>query len=255
MVTISSPRMRALSIAGNGLGAFLSGLFLPPECVHCGGARWRATPLCLACQREMRPWLEIGAAPSDGGWEATERRFLFRLSPPLSTLIHGFKYHRRLRHVRFLCAHLRYRPELRDWAAGYDVMVPVPIHATRRRERGYNQAEAIASGIAAFAGLPVLPKALRRLRSTRSQTKLGRGDRRANLDGAFACARPGEVKGKRVLIVDDVFTTGATTDQCAAALLRAGASAVGVLALARVEAVSPDGDFVREMESISAYAV
>ena len=231
MATTFKARARAI---GDGMGAFLSGLFLPADCVHCGGRRWQATPLCLACHRELRPCRDASATPGEGDWGGTEKRFLFRMAPPLSTLIHGFKYHRRLRHVRFLCAHLRYRPELRAWAAGYDALVPVPIHATRRRERGYNQAEAIAAGVGAFSGLPMLPKALRRLRSTRSQTKLGRGDRRANLDGAFACARPDAVKGKRLLIVDDVFTTGATSDQCAAALLRAGASAAGVLALARV---------------------
>lgn len=239
-----------------GAAALLADLFLPPECVHCGGGRWRGTPLCLACHREIRPWEGPGAAAETGGpWDGPERRFLFRMAPPLSTLIHGFKYHRRLRHARFLCARLRHRPGLRAWAAGFDLLVPVPIHAVRRRERGYNQAEAIAAAIAPAVGVAVAAKALARKRSTRSQTRLGRGDRRANLAGAFACPRPDAVRGKRILLIDDVFTTGATTDQCAAVLLAAGAASVGVLALACVEAASPEGDFVREMESISAYAV
>jgi ComF family protein len=198
----------------------------------------------------MRPWRPEGPE----AYATRERRFLFTLSPALSTLIHGFKYHHRRRQAAYLCACARRTSDLAAWFGGFDALVPVPIHPVRRRERGYNQAEAIASGLASFCGKPVWAKALLRKRATRSQTKLSKGERGRNLDGAFAAATE-RVRGKRLLLVDDVYTTGATTEACAAALLAAGAAEVAVFALAKVEPGSPEGDFVREMEAAVSYAV
>lgn len=229
-------------------GTFLSDLWMPPECVHCGEGRWRGLPVCGACHRSLTPW----QPEEPEAYGTHERRFLFALSPALSTLIHGLKYHHRKRHAAYLCACARRRADLAGWAAGFDALIPVPLHLSRRRERGYNQAEAIADGLAALWGKPVWPKALVRKRATRSQTLLSKGERGGNLVGAFA-ADP-RVRGKRLLLIDDVFTTGATTETCATALLAAGAAAAGVFALAKVEPDSPAADFVREMEAAAAYA-
>ncbi len=181
-------------------------------------------------------------------------RFLFRMGPQLSTLIHGFKYRHMRRNIRFLCAYLRYRPDMREWSKKFDVMVPVPIHPTRKRERGYNQAAEIALDASAYLGLPVLKDALRRVRATLSQTRLNRLERGKNLDNAFVCGDPDAVRGKRVLVVDDVYTTGATVGRCAELLLLAGAASVGVLALARVETDGDLDDFELEMEAVLSYA-
>jgi ComF family protein len=240
-------------------GAVLSALFLPPLCVHCGRDRWQGSPLCSACHRDLRPWRpEPGPVPGAEDPVAENEddlHFLFGMVPPLSSLIHGFKYHHRRRHVRFLCAYLRYRPELTAWAKGFDALVPVPIHSVRKRERGYNQAEEIARAMSPFLGLPVLSGALRRPRPTRSQTRLGRDERRDNLADAFRCPHPEAVRGKRLLLIDDVYTTGATAGRCRERLSAAGAAGVGVLALARVEAASPGDDLAKEMEAVSCYAV
>lgn len=134
-------------------------------------------------------------------------------------------------------------------------MVPVPIHAVRRRERGYNQAEDIAAEVSSQTAVPVLANALGRVRPTLSQTRLGQEERQRNLGGAFACLLPEVLAGKRLLLVDDVFTTGATASECARLVLGAGGASVGVLALARVDA-DPDGDdFGREMEAVSGFVV
>jgi ComF family protein len=175
--------------------------------------------------------------------------------PPLSTLIHGFKYRHLVRHIRFLCAYLRFRPDLREWASTFDILIPVPIHATRKRERGYNQAEKIAREAARYLGLPVAAEALVRVRSTGTQTKLNREERGRNLEKAFACRKPEAVKGKRILIVDDVYTTGATTGRCAELLRAAGAADVGILAIAKVDADESLDDFVLEMEAVSGFAL
>jgi competence protein ComFC len=249
---------------------FLSSLFMPALCLHCRKDRWGATPLCLTCLRRADPLRpSVCGAPgfpdrAGSDVEAREKadedspiasmEFLFRMGPQLSTLIHGFKYRHMRRNIRFLCEYLRYRPDLREWARNFDVMAPVPIHSVRRRERGYNQAAEIALDASLHLGLPVLQDALRRVRATTSQTKLNRQERGKNLDNAFACGNPGSVRGKRVLLVDDVYTTGATVGRCAELLAQAGAASVGVLALARVEVARDLDDFELEMEAVSSYA-
>lgn len=126
------------------------------------------------------------------------------------------------------------RPEL----SGFDALTAVPIHSRRERERGYNQAEILAREIAAASGLPLLD-ALRRVRAAAPSWRLGRVERRAELAGAFA-PRPEAaalISNKRVLIIDDVATTGTTFEACAAALRAAGAADAAGYAFARA------GDF------------
>jgi ComF family protein len=127
-----------------------------------------------------------------------------------------------------------------EWGSGLRVVIPVPLHSSRLRERGFNQAELIArealdrvSGGAA-ADFQLRSGVLRRKRATESQTGLTRHQRRENIRGAFEVARPEEVAGREVLLVDDVFTTGTTVSECARVLRRAGAERVLVATVARV---------------------
>jgi ComF family protein len=114
-----------------------------------------------------------------------------------------------------------------------DVLVPVPLHSRRLRERGYNQSALLAAEVGKLSGLPVVSDSLVRLRHTKAQVKTAdAGERQRNLAGAFGC-RDAKLVGKRVLLVDDVCTTGSTLDSCAIALRRTGASSVWGLALAR----------------------
>lgn len=116
---------------------------------------------------------------------------------------------------------------------GLDGLVPVPLHPRRLRSRGFNQAEAVARAIGRAKGVPVLAKALARLRNTPAQTSLEALDRRRNLAGAFVVRRPAEVRGKVLLLVDDVYTTGSTIRECCRTLRRAGAAEVRAVTLAR----------------------
>jgi ComF family protein len=205
---------------------------LPPVCLHCGLRRRASLPLCRACLRVLRdarpeedevvtglPWI----------------RAVFVLTPPLHDLIHGFKYRHQRRHIAFLTAWLRWRRAwLEDLGRTYDLLVPVPLHAARRRDRGYNQAEALAASIARLCPRRVARGALRRLRDTGTQTRLARADRTLNLRDAFR-ADPRRVAGKRLLLIDDVCTTGSTLSHCRDELLRAGAARVDALTLAWVE--------------------
>jgi ComF family protein len=114
-----------------------------------------------------------------------------------------------------------------------EVIVPVPIHHARRRERTYNQAELIAGGISDSTGIPLLHKALLRRRYTTTQTRLNAEERHSNLTGAFVAGRnASSLRDKIVLLTDDVLTTGSTINTCATALLEAGARRVDVAVLA-----------------------
>jgi ComF family protein len=125
------------------------------------------------------------------------------------------------------------------------VLVPVPLYRSRRRERGYNQSEAVARGIAAVTGLAVEAKLLVRVRPTRSQTGLRVDERRTNMAGAFSLHRhaPSSLKGRTFILVDDVLTTGSTLESCAAVLRDHGASAVAaaVIAIAPLDSMLRTG--------------
>lgn len=130
--------------------------------------------------------------------------------------------------AEFLGPMLPYSP------ADFDVVVPVPLHRRRLWWRGFNQAALLASCVARRLERPMVTGALMRKRATTPQTSKDHEARRRNVSRAFAVRRPDRIKGRRVLLVDDVMTTGATVDECARVLLKAGARRVDVLTLARV---------------------
>jgi ComF family protein len=113
------------------------------------------------------------------------------------------------------------------------LIVPVPLHPVKMRERGFNQASLLCGPLGKAYGIPVNTSCLVRARHTRPQSGLSRTDRLANLKGAFAVRDPRPVRGRHVLLVDDIYTTGTTMQEAAAALRKAGASAVTAVALAK----------------------
>ena len=116
----------------------------------------------------------------------------------------------------------------------FDAVVPMPLHWRRQWERGFNQSELLARATARRCGIPML-RAVRRLRATKTQAGLSNAKRRENVSGAFRVRGRATVRGRRILLIDDVLTTGATAGACARALKRAGAKSVTVLTLARVD--------------------
>jgi ComF family protein len=193
--------------------------FTPPLCERCGDPlpSWRtislATALCPRCRRRSSPVTRCRAiGPYDGA---------------LRSIVHALKY----QGCRSLAAGLGERMCRggADALEGCDVAVPVPLHRRRQRARGFNQAAELARHL----GLPVL-MALRRRRATPTQTGLPAARRHANVRDAFAMRRGCDVRGLRIVIVDDVSTTGATVEACARVLRAAGAADVSVLTAARV---------------------
>jgi ComF family protein len=147
--------------------------------------------------------------------------------------IHRFKYQREvyflpsLAQVLVECA-ARHVP----WTE-LDAIVPVPLHPRKERHRHFNQARVLADSLSVAFGKPILDRNLRRVADTPSQTFLDAEARRKNLRDAFRVKRPAEFAGKRIVLVDDVFTTGSTSNVCAQELKKAGAVNVFVLTLAR----------------------
>jgi ComF family protein len=151
----------------------------------------------------------------------------FRYDFPVDRLIQSFKYGHRLALAAFLGG------ELAALAAdtAVDLVVPLPLHRSRLRERGFNQALELARPVAKSLGKPLDAGACRRVRPTPAQAGLAWKERKKNVRGAFACAR--EMAGRRILLVDDVMTTGASLDECARTLKRHGAAEVTLLVAAR----------------------
>jgi ComF family protein len=196
-----------------------------PGCAVCGAPfpGLDGTLPCDACRRAPPPYAFARAvgAYRDG----------------LRAAIHALKYGRRpvvatpLGRLLAARAPAALPVPAGEWAEG---LVPVPLHPARLAERGFNQAELLAAPCGAGWRVPVLARALARIRPTRPQTELDADARRANVRDAFAVPRPADVAGRRLLLVDDVLTTGATAGAAARALREAGAAAVGVVILARV---------------------
>jgi ComF family protein len=159
--------------------------------------------------------------------------FYFERGGILQTLVHHLKYSgmRRLGHTLGMLLGEKLRANGRaDPAAG---LVPVPLHRVKQRERGYNQTMSVCEGVSSVLGLSVLPGVLRRVRYTESQTSLSPEARGINVRAAFS-VRPtarGSVRGKRLILVDDVLTTAATLAASAAALDQVGAEGISVCAL------------------------
>jgi len=146
--------------------------------------------------------------------------------------IHQFKYNRQLHFGPHLADWIRQGARRLEWSE-VDGIVPVALHSRKQREREFNQAECLARAVSKETGVPVMVGNLRRVKETVTQTHLDAKARAANLRGAFAVKKPEGFQGKRLVLVDDVFTTGATLDGCAKVLSQAGALDVKVLVLAR----------------------
>jgi ComF family protein len=227
----------------------------PRHCHHCGRSlhEGRARILCGACFRELvagriaGTLCELCGLPLAGEQGSgalcltcrTERRHfdlaraLFAYRGPASSVIRAFKFEGEFSlGAQFLEAALE-RGWLPPGIGPAEVVLPVPLHRRRRRERGYDQASLLARVLARRLGTRFVSRALVRTRYTSQQALLPAARRWDNVRGAFAVRAPASVRGRRVLLVDDVMTSGTTADECAKVLKRAGAAHIQVLTLAR----------------------
>src|SRR5262245_53008765 len=232
---LSGPLLRASAVLRD-----LADFAFPQRCPGCGGEADPARLLCPRCADRI-PRLEtalcvrcLAAGSSDSSAPqplgclrhpgfASYARWIY--DERAARVIHALKYGERTALARALGAEMARAlpPGTRP-----DLVVEVPLHRTRRRERGYNQAALLAEALAEAIGAPRLPDALTRVRATRAQARLGPAARRRNMAGAFRVNHPDALAGRSVLIVDDVLTTGATLESALESLARAGAEARGI---------------------------
>jgi ComF family protein len=159
-------------------------------------------------------------------------RSAYRAAGQVREAVHGFKYEGQFFQRRQLIEWLEHGFSDHAVAISWEALVPVPLHPLRRRERGFNQSLELAQGLGRSRSLPVWD-CLQRQRETSSQTSFDREQRWRNLRDAFAFKPGFDVQGKDLLLIDDVYTTGATCESCARTLRQAGAATVGVLTVAR----------------------
>lgn len=194
----------------------------PPLCERCGQPYEGAITTEFQCTN-----------CHDRVWHFTAARALYPSEGCVRDVIHGFKYRQQFYHRRRLIDWLdtgfaRHLEGQGTW----DALVPVPLYRVRYRERGFNQALELARGLGKRRHIPVTD-CLERCRETPTQTRLSREERWRNLRGAFGLRSGFDVRGQNLLLIDDVFTTGATCEGCAQVLHQAGAGTIGVLTVAR----------------------
>jgi ComF family protein len=206
-------------------------------CETCAGeTSWIREPLCHRCGRPFQG--QVTQAFECTNCRATELFFTSARSAVAAEgkvldVIHRYKYNRSLWFEPFLARLLvvKAAPVLRgtDWTA----IVPVPLHPRKQREREFNQAERLSRHLGAAIGVEVQTRWLKRVADTETQTHLTRKERVANVENAFGSPSETRLGGARIILVDDVMTTGATTNACARVLRQSGASEVCVWTVAR----------------------
>ena len=209
----------------------LGGLLLPPRCILCG-SRGQAPMLdiCAPCEQSLPladPALRPGPEPLRSSYAP------FAYGHPLDHLVHVLKYRGQLAAGRVLGSLLGSRVAALGLGRDADALVPVPLHRTRHATRGFNQSAEIARWVSRQLGPKVDPRLAERRRATLPQVGLTLPEREANLRGAFLGAA--RVSGRRVVLIDDVTTTGRTLQELAAALIAAGAVTVDAWCVARAD--------------------
>ena len=189
-----------------------------PVCMKCGKSlRREEEELCMDCRRQVHRFSQGAAAfPYGGAMRRSIQRMKFQNR---RDYLDGYAWYMAR----------QARPRLPVWRP--ELVCPIPLHPAKRRRRGFDQSRLLAQKLGDFLELPVDTEALVRVRNTRPQKLLPGSERRKNMRGAFACAaeKADCIRGKRIVLVDDVYTTGATADSAAGALLDAGADRVFLL--------------------------
>jgi ComF family protein len=241
-----------------GIGNHLVDVILPRHCYHCGqpiasegrgsfcdncwcSIRLIKPPYCPCCGEPFQSPIALTYSPEYrcGACRAQpppfdHARAIGRYEGPLRQAIHLLKYRGKLRLKQPLLqlAIAHFDAHFPDTT--FDAIIPVPLHRERLMQREFNQAAVVARGLAGHLNVPIVERLLVRVRSTRPQVELSGSERRQNVKQAFAVTNAAALEGKQVLVVDDVFTTGATLGEVARTLKVAGATQVDVFVLARV---------------------
>lgn len=215
-------------------------LFFPQICAGCGGTLPSPAPVCLHCMNELpltnfhlyadNPvekyfWGRMPVTAAASMCHFTEGSLIQRL-------LHQLKYNGHQDVGVFLGRMMGRTLQQTDRFNHIDALVPLPLFASRQKKRGYNQSETLCTGMAAVLNLPVINHAVVRLAATATQTHKNRTERWANMADKFEVTAPGALKGRHILLVDDVTTTGATLEACGQAILTTAGASISIATLA-----------------------
>ena len=201
----------------------------PSSCMICEVSLPDSPGVCDSCWDDIEVWdSDLHAVGFEHGFDQVV--ILYQFNDCVRSLIHALKYRGKTLPGQMFGKALGQR--VVDFVDPDTVVVPVPLHAAKKRARGYNQSEVIARAMGRVSGLQVMANALKRVRSTPTQTRLGVLERQYNVEGAFRVRKPASIEGRHVFLIDDVITTGATLNACVLALRSAGAQSVSVGAVA-----------------------
>jgi len=195
-----------------------------PHCPKCSRpirTRNGENQLCGICRIQPNKDIKITVAAAE--YQGLMKR-----------LVHLYKYERQQFLSKLFARIIAEQAIKKNVTENFDLLVPIPLHWTRKRWRGFNQSREICRGISPLINVPVIPEsAFRRVRKTTPQVQLNAASRTSNIRGAFDVRKTKYIKGKHIALVDDVYTTGATSGECSRMLLRSGAKSVSLLIIAR----------------------
>lgn len=236
-------------MAGTGFLELARELLFPSFCILCRNPAEMGLPVCPDCLSRMEfISAKCGLCGEPFTGEVSERlcrdcmtekphfdkaRAWLKFQEPVIGIIHSFKYQRQFQFLDWMAQGLSQLFQTEFAGQKFDMLIPVPLHWQRLMQRGYNQAFILARPMSRKLKIPLRPGALTRARNNPPQVGLTRPQRKENIKKVFAVKNPKMVSGKNILLVDDVITTGATVDEAAKVLRKAGADSVSVLALAR----------------------
>jgi ComF family protein len=222
-------------------GTSITSLFFPLICPGCGNDLQSSDDqICISCFHRL-PVTEFHRHNSNPVekifWGRVPIRsacsYLYFTSQSIvQHLMHELKYNGNREVGVFLGKQIGLSFEETDRFSAIEGIIPLPLHPKRQKQRGYNQAGAIAEGISAILGVELLENVIIRNTETRTQTKKSRVERWQNIDGKFRIVDPERLKGKNILLIDDVITTGATLESCAQEILTGTAASVSIATLA-----------------------
>ena len=205
----------------------------PPSCGVCG--KLGKDYLCEKCEKELRKYeidLEQDLVEEDSD-KIIRKLHIFKYKELIRKLIIQYKFDDKSHLYKTFCKFIVKNEKLFDFIKSYDIIVPVPIHKKRMRERGYNQSELIAKDLAKTAGIRCYTDVLVKIKNNKPQSSLNGNDRKENAKDVYKLVKKEKITNKKVLLFDDIYTTGATVSACIKELGGTETKQIGVLTLAR----------------------
>lgn len=211
---------------------FVSNLIYPPVCGICG--KINPNYLCNKCEIQLKKQAKFQIEKNQNtNYYFQEHLYIFKYQGMIRKIIINYKFndssylYKTI--VNFLLKNKKFFQNLKS----YDTIIPVPISRKRRKERGYNQSELIAREIAKRAGLDYQNQCLIKTKNIVEQSKLNKEERQKNIQGVYELQRPQKLRNMKILLIDDIYTTGSTVNECSKILREANPKKLGVLTIAK----------------------